>query len=284
MDKKRFLCLPVLGLFALMALAGCNLFTDMHHDGVDSNAAVLVADGKAALDRGDYSNAVVYFQRAVDYDPGSSDAREGLAEAMVKAKRINLAAFIQTLVAGSQNSNSPSTPGVSNVPQLLKLSDWNFSTWTDLTQFFTTLINTLDPISLGQTHGTYAANDPTINLNVGFIYLLRAAARVQGITSATYQVVQISKNNMGSPAALVAYVAAQLGITIQMNITQDQYNQLPDTFYWISPAPPVAAFTQTQTDVNTGITRLQVAANTTTAQKMIGDIINMFASLQTQLQ
>jgi uncharacterized protein YpuA (DUF1002 family) len=89
---------------------------------------------------------------------------------------------------------------------------------------------------------------------------------------------------MNSPAALVAWVSANLGITIQMNITQDQYNALPDTFYWISPAPPVAIFTQIQTDVNTGIARLQLAADTTTSKKMIDDIVKMFASLQVQLQ
>jgi hypothetical protein len=287
MVKKRFWCLPIACLLGLLALPGCNLFTDMHTDGADSNAAVLVADGKAALGRGDYSNAVIYFQRAVDYDPGNSDAREGLAEATVKAKHINLAGFIQTLVANSQNSNNGNNspgPGMSNVPHLIKLSDWNCSTWDDLEQFFTNIINALDPIALGQTHGTYAANDPTINLNVGFIYLLRSAARVQAVTTASYQVVQISKNNMGTPADLVAYVSANLGITIQMNITQDQYNQLPDSFYWISPSPPVAIFSQIQTDVNTGLVRLQVAANTTTSKKMIDDITKMFSSLQVQLQ
>jgi hypothetical protein len=279
MEKKRFWRLPAACLFALMALPGCNLFTDMHHDGSDSNASVLVADGRSALARGDYNNAVVYFQRALDYDAGSSDAREGLAEAMVKAKGFNLAAFIQTLSTNSQNSSTSNS-----IPQLIKLTDWNCATWAELEKFYTDLINALDPIALGQTHGTYAANDPTVNLNVGFLYLLRTAARVQAVTSATYQVVQISKNSMGSPAALVAYVSAHLGITIQMNITQAQFDSLPDTFYWISPTPPVAIFTQTQADVNTGISRLQLAANTATSKKMINDIINMFASLQVQLQ
>jgi hypothetical protein len=256
----------------------------MHQDGRDSNAAVLTADGQAALGRGDYSNAAVYFQRALDYDPGSSDARVGLAEAMVKAKGFNLAAFIQTLATNSQNSQPSGIPGAPNIPQLLKLSDWNCSTWSELEQFYTDLINTLDPIALGRTHGTHPANDPTVNLNVGFIYLLRTAARVQAVTTATYQVVQISKNGQGSPAALVAWLSTQLGVTISMTLTQAQYDQLPNTFYWISPSPPMTIFTQIQGDVNTGLARLQMAANTTTSKKMITDITNMFASLQVQLQ
>ena len=48
--------------------------------------------------------------------------------------------------------------------------------------------------------------------------------------------------------------------------------------------PPASIFTQTQTDVNTGIARLQMAANTVTSKKMIDDIIKMFSSLQVQLQ
>jgi hypothetical protein len=284
MDKKRFSWLPVACLFSLLVLAGCNLFTDMHQDGHDSNAAVLTADGQAALGRGDYHNAAVYFQRALDYDAGSSDARVGLAEAMVKGKGFNLAGFIQTLATNSQNTTSPGIPGVPNLPHLLKLSDWNCGSWGELEQFYTDLINTLDPIALGRTHGTHPANDPTVNLNVGFIYLLRTAARVEEVTTATYQVVEISKNGMGTPADLVAWLSAQLGVTLTMTITQAQYDLLPSSFYWISPSPPLAIFTEIQGDVNTGVARLQMAANTATSKKMINDITNMFASLQVQLQ
>ncbi|NTV52886.1 MAG: tetratricopeptide repeat protein, partial [Candidatus Firestonebacteria bacterium] len=136
MPKKRLGYLPLVCWLVLLPLAGCNLFTDLHHNGVDSDASVLTADGKSALARGDYNNAIVYFQRALDHDAGSSEARVGLAEAMVKAKQFNLAAFIQTLSNGSQTNGSSNIPGMPNVPQLLKLSDWNCATYAELEQLF----------------------------------------------------------------------------------------------------------------------------------------------------
>ncbi len=252
----------LIGLLGLLLVTGCNLFGTMHDDGKASDASVLTADGQSALARGDYNNAVVYFNRALDHDAGSSEARYGLAEALVKRQKFNLVDFIKTLT-----KKSGSGSGSSSTLQLINLPDWHCATYTDLVDFYTQLINVLDPIALGQTHGLYGRNDVNVNLNVGFIYVLRMAARMQELTAASYQVQQLSKSST---------TAAALGIT------QAQFDALPSSFYWITPTPSTAVLTQLQTDIDAGIARLRVAAAATESKKMINDLIDMFSSLQVQ--
>jgi hypothetical protein len=252
-------------LFSLMFIGGCNLFGNMHNDGMDSDTSVLMADGNAALTRGDYNNAVVYFNRALDHDAGNSEARVGLAEAMVKSKQFNLADFIKTLMKNSNNQGSGSGSG--STLQLINLADWHCATYAELVSFYTDLINVLDPIALGQTHGLYGSNDLNVNLNVGFIYVLRMAAQLQDLTAVAYQVQQMSKSST---------TAAALGIS------QAQFDLLPESFYWISPTPPATVLTQLQADIDTGIARLRTAAAATESKKMINDMIDMFSSLQVQ--
>lgn len=264
MHSRRFL---VLGA-ALLMLGGCNIWSGLHQDGKESNASVLVADGKAAMARGDYNNALNYFALAMQNDPASSEARVGYAQADLRVRKFDLAEFIKTLAEAS-DSSSGSAPLA-----LLDPEDWGATTFAQLTTVFTTLINVLDPIPQGRTHGPVEPNDPTVNLDAGFFYVLRTASRIQQI-STSYEVAQYQKGS-AETAALVA----------SDPILASVYSALPETFYWISNLPTLAELSTLQADINLGITRLRTAsANSSSgARKTIDELIDMFQSLQVQIQ
>jgi hypothetical protein len=250
---------------ASLLLSGCNVYSGMHQDGKESNATVLVADGQAALERGDYNNAANYFTTAMQNDPASSEARVGYARAYLKVRGFNLSNFLDTLVT---NQNTGTTGLV-----LVKPADWGCRDYTELTALFTSMINVLDPIALGLTHGPIASTDPTTNLDIGFFYVLRMAARSQQLVS-TLQVLQFKKGSTETAALLASdpYLPTV-------------YAALPETFYWITNSPSLLLLAQLRSDANTGITRLRTASANMgqSARKTIDDLIRMFESLQTQV-
>jgi predicted small secreted protein len=265
-------CLLVATLLAAgTVLTGCNFWSGlgMHKDGdvTETNSHVLTADGQASLRRGDYLNAMNTFQRAVDLDPVNSEARVGLAEAALKDRGFNLINFISKLV---KNSNQGS--GLT-ADKLITPADWKYTTNDECAQFFASMINVLDPIALGHTSGPYRSTDVTLNLNVGFFYVLHMAALVQKITVA-YQIQQISKSSTSASA---------------LGLDQATFNLLPDSFYWVTQngvpmnsLQTLQDFQQIQNDVDHGLQRLRTAAANTSSHKLIDDIIKMFSSLQTQ--
>jgi len=246
-------------LTCAFALSGCNILGTLHRDGVESNANVLTADGKAALGRGDYNNALEYFRLAVEHDPRNSDARLGYAEALLKSQHFDLGTFFNYL---QTDSSAPTQ-------NLLMPADWGCADFTELVALFSTLVNVLDPIAQGLTRGPTPSNDMTLNLNVGLFYVLRMAARVQETAATTFEIQKFTKD---TPEALA------LGIDPVI------YNQLPQDFYWITNAPPSSLLTQVQADVDTGVLRLQTAAanSSANARQMVENIIDLFSSLQLQ--
>lgn len=247
------------GIFAGL-MSGCNLFSGMHQDGKESNAVVLVADGQGALSRGDYSNAALYFQKAMENDPRNPEARVGYAEAYLKARGFNVATFVNRLVSTSQTSGS-------GLNDMVLPADWGCADYACLTQLFTTLIDTLDPIAQGLAQGVYSRNDFNININVGFFYVFRAASRVQQL-SVTNPVQQLSKSSTS---------AAALGIP------QTIFDQLPDQFWWITNLPSPTLLNQIAQDVDFGVTRLRTAAAQSVNSKTINDLIDRVVSLQIQV-
>jgi hypothetical protein len=263
---RRAYIIISLGVLLIGGLAGCsaNPLAGMHRDGVESNATVLVADGQAALQRGDYPNAKNYFRLAIEHDYYNTEARLGYAEAALKARQFDLAAFINTLTSGSQQSGSVTTPPVLVLPQ-----DWGCQSYSEVVDFFSEMVFVLDPVAQGQTHGSTAATNPTLNLNVGLFYLLRAAAEAQ-IISTSFVVEKLSKSSQ-TPAGL--------------GIPQAVFDQLPGDFYWITHVPSPGQIAALQSDVDHGIVRMTTARDHSSSgtQKTLTDIIDLFQSLQVQV-
>lgn len=253
---------------AFLLLGGCNLWSGLHQDGKESNASVLVADGKAALARGDYNNARNYFSLAIQNDRASSEARVGYVEADLKVRKFDLVNFISTLVQLSESSSG-------TMPQvLIDPADWGVTTPAELTALYTTLINVLDPIPQGRTHGPIQAGNPTVNLDAGFFYILRTAARAQTI-STSFTVAQFQK---GSPEAAALLAADPILAAV--------YAGLPESFYWITSGPTPAELVSLQADIDLGVARLRTASANSSAgvRETIDELIEMFQSLQVQIQ
>jgi len=240
-------------------LSGCNLFSGMHHDGVETNSHVLVADGKAALDRGDYANAAEYFRLAIKHNPQDSEARVGYAEAYLKAHGFSLGSFINSFVSQMDNEDQENL-------ELVVPTDWGCADFSALTQMLSTLIDTLDPIAQGQTQGPYRSNDFNVNINTGLFYILKIVSTIQSI-SADFEFKIMSKTDWGT-----------------LGIPQATLDQLPDEFMWMvtstNELPSADFLTQMQTDIDAGIARLQTAADNSSSQEMIEEIIDMFDDWQ----
>jgi len=259
-DHRERCIISILGIL-LVGLAGCsaNPLAGMHRDGVETNASVLTADGRAALLRGDYTRAVQYFSAAIAQNPRLSEARVGWAEAELKRRNFNLANFLH--VIADDNSNiSPSA--------LLQPRDWGCQDNAELTAFFSSMLDVLDPVAQGLTDGAVRSNNVTLNLNVGLFYVLRMGARVESFSS----VLEVRKFTKGTPEALA------------LGIPQPVYDSLPNNFYWIANGPTWIQLQQVQSDIDHGMTRLQTAANNSSSntRARINDIIDVFKSLQTQ--
>ena len=259
-DHRGRYIISFLGIL-LVGLAGCsaNPLAGMHHDGVETNASVLTADGRAALLRGDYTHAAQYFSAAIAQNPRLSEARVGWAEAELKRRNFNLANFLHVIAEGN-SSISPSA--------LLKPSDWGCQDSAELAAFFASLIDVLDPVAQGLTDGVVRSQNVTLNLNVGLFYVLYMGASIESFSP----VLKVRKFTKGTPEALA------------LGIPQSVYDQLPNEFYWITPGPTLAQLQQVQSCIDHGITRLQTAASNSSGdtREQINRIIDLFKSLQTQ--
>ena len=256
--RQSFLFLILLGL-----LNGCNLFSGLHHDGVESNSHVLVADGKAALDQGDYANAAEYFRLAIKHNPQDSEARVGYAEAYLKAHGFSLGDFINSFISKMDDEDLEDL-------KLAVPTEWGCADLNALISLLNTLVDTLDPIALGQTQGPYRQNDIKVNINTGIFYIMKIAAQIQTI-STDFEIKMLTKgstevNNLNPPIP-PAILAA-----------------LPDEFMWIvdsSGSQPSAGFLlQMQSDIDAGLARLQTAADNSSSKEMIEDIIDLFDDWQ----
>ncbi len=256
--RQSFLFLILLGM-----LNGCNLFSGMHHDGVETNSHVLVADGKAALIRGDYANATEYFRLAIKHNPRDSEARVGYAEAYLKAHGFSLGNFINSFISKMDDEDQENL-------ELAVPTEWGCADYDELIGLLSTLIDTLDPIALGQTEGPYRYNDLNVNINAGIFYIMKIAGRIQTI-STEFEIKTLTKgstevNNLNPP------------------IPPAVLAELPDEFMWIVDSggnqPSADFLTQMQSDIDTGLARLQTAADNSSSKEMIEDIIDMFDDWQ----
>ncbi|MEW6516992.1 MAG: hypothetical protein AB1439_08815 [candidate division FCPU426 bacterium] len=258
MARIRFLGLGLLLATAGLA-AGCNFLAGLHSDGRESNAHVLVADGKAALERGDYALAVKYFRQAGENNPRDSEARVGYAQARMGQQGFSLGEFANTFIK-AVNSDSGSNQNY----EFLVPSQWGVATYADVEDILSEMIAVLDPVVLGQTDGPYRSKDVNLNLTTGVLYLLRIVARLEQI-SADFSIQTLVQ---GTPEL------AALGLDPAL------LAQLPNEFLWLinssGQQPPTFFLTAMQSDIAASLQRLQVAAVNSMARSLIEDVINQF--------
>ncbi|MBN1595480.1 tetratricopeptide repeat protein [candidate division FCPU426 bacterium] len=244
----------------LLTLSGCNLFATMHSDGKESNSHVLVADGKAAISRGDYVKAAEYFRLACEHNPRDSEARMGYAEAYLRAQGFSLGEFMNTLLSTLDQDS-----GSNEVVELIHPADWGVSSMAEVEQILATLVFTLDPIALGQTDGPYRFDDVNVNLTAGLFYALKVAARMQTLAG-TFSIQMFDKDS--------AEVAA-------WGLSASVLNQLSQEFLWLADSggnQPLPSFIiSIQNDVHAAVARLRVAAANSKAEDTINDILDLFA-------
>jgi hypothetical protein len=260
--KKGFTLL----LFCLLGfiLPSCNLFTNMHVDGSATDASILVADGQAAMSRGDYTQAADYFEKAITANPQNSRARVGYAKAFLKNQGFNFANFFQTFIDQMDSGGSGSIDFI-NPP------DWGCATYAEVVTVLTTVLDSLDPIARNLCDGEVAATDPTINLNAGFLYMLRVVATVK-VWNTSAAMEQESKSEADSTNG------ASLGLTPVEYAAISA--SLPDTFWWVSPLPALGIRTTLQTDMDRSIARIQTAMLQSTNSQLYQDFLDFFSGLE----
>lgn len=260
-----------LGLFITLSLSGCNLFTAMHSDGKESNSHVLVADGKAAMQRGDYVKAAEYFRLGMEHNPKDSEARVGYAEAYLKAQGFSLGSFFDTLMNTMNSEDGDDIEFI--VPEA-----WGVSAVSEVVTMLTTVIAVLDPIALGQTEGPYKATDLNVNLNAGVFYALKVAAQMQEL-GGNFAIQGLSKTDI------------PISGSDDWNLSQATLDKLQEDFLWIvdtsgsDPLQPALSFiTGIQADISAAMQRLRVATanmENKDVAEMVAEMTRMFEDWET---
>lgn len=261
-------------LFVVMVLvmvAGCgknkNFFAPLHSDGVESNASVLVADGKAALDRGDYEAAEKYFGLAKFHNPKNSEALVGYAEAYLKKEGFSLGTLITSLLNRLEDLDD----GSGSTLELVQPADWGQDSVADLMTLFNTVIETLEPIPAGQAEGPISSLDVDVNATSGLFYLLSFALDVEAL-STDYQLQTLDRTDPDVIALIDPAILAQL----------------PDEFLWFVnetggtlTQPPISFINTIEYKLNTGLERLNQAAANTSSEDIVKMITELFEDWDT---
>ncbi len=239
----------------------------MHTDGVESNSSVLVADGKAALDRGDFTAAEKYFGLAKLHNPKNSEALVGYAEAYLKSNGFSLGTFITNMLG--QMNNEQSTGEEFN---FIKPEDWGQTSVSDLTTVFQTVINTLEPIALGQTEGPISSLDINVNATSGIFYVLTFALDIETLTT-QYEIITLTKTEVQTSLP-------------EIPPTSPVWDELPEEFLWFkdlttSNLPTLSEVNQFSANLNIGLTRLRTAAAQSSSPDILNSVIEMFEDWET---
>lgn len=105
-----FILRAALALVCVAALGACNIFSPFHTPGASDNVDDLVSDAREALDEENYTQALVYMDKAMRIDPGDPRVRYLHAVATVKVHGIDLIDIVeifqpgegQTIVSGDR--------------------------------------------------------------------------------------------------------------------------------------------------------------------------------------
>lgn len=177
---------PVIGMM-LLCFSGCgknNVFSWAHSAGSNSDAKALQSDAETALREKDYEKAKEYYNKILASDPDNAEAIYGAAAAELAAAGIDIATLVSNLV--QNNSGSASAPHLAPAiasAAMRTSSPGNILPDTivsNLATIRTAVENVLRPdrlpsIVAGLADGSIAPDNPDVNLNLAFCYVLHAA-------------------------------------------------------------------------------------------------------------
>ncbi len=146
----------------VLTVAGCNFFNWMHPPGRSHNSDVLMADGQAALNSGDYQQAEAIFEKILVGDPDNAQAMLGHATAVMRDAGVDLIT-LATLLNGGEDFN------------VADYENYGLEDLKELEDLMDTLIQDLEPIANGSTDGSVAADNLDVNLVLTVAYLASAA-------------------------------------------------------------------------------------------------------------
>lgn len=182
-------------ILCLLLLSGCgqwNIFKWAHKEGTaaSSDTTVLVADGQALLDKGDYAKAVEVFEKAMNANPKSSEANYGYARAVIAASGLGLADLISSIIQQAKSPNPAPLPtgnpfinfvspqyasGATATDKLLDPSKIKLDKLYDASK---KAVTPLQRIADGLTDAVIPADDFDVNFNLAFLLVIRGVCNV----------------------------------------------------------------------------------------------------------
>ncbi len=153
----------------VFAVAGCNFFNWMHPPGRSDNTDVLMADGRAALNAGNYKEAQAIFEKVLAANPRNAQARVGHATAVIHLAGADFIRLAMSLASDDQKFS------------LADASKYGLDSLGELRQLVSVLISDLEPIRKGQTDGSVAMDDADVNLVLTIAYTVKAAVNLEDL-------------------------------------------------------------------------------------------------------
>lgn len=152
MKKQYILYICIL---LILIFTQCSIFDGLYPDKAVGNESAqdLITLGDTALQNGNIDGALDYYSRAITASQGTSGlARKGYAKAYILKNNADL------MFLGSQLSAGTGLPS---------------SIVSSLTNTMNTVINTLNPIGLGQCDSSVATTDFEVNVNLLLAFFIR---------------------------------------------------------------------------------------------------------------
>lgn len=188
---KKLLCRYLLmgvsiSLVLLTACSKGNIFSWTHSSGSGSNVQSLSSDAYTALRDKDYGKALEYFSKILESDPNNSEAIYGYSVAQLAESGLDISTIVSNLVSSGGTPSSAITglaTAISQVSGSSSLSSTNILPGTVLANLekIKTAVNKvlgdkyLLKIARGKADGKIAPDNPDLNLNLAFCFILRAA-------------------------------------------------------------------------------------------------------------
>jgi hypothetical protein len=187
MRKVVGIMVPVVGML-LLGFSGCgknnNLFSFTHSAGSSSDAKALLSDAETALRDKDYDKAKEYFNKLLAADPDNAQAIYGEAAAELAAAGIDIATLVANLVKNNSGSDNAShlAPAIASAARRTSspgniLPDTIIDNLSEIRAAVEAVLrpDRLPRIVAGQADSSLAPNNPDVNLNLAFCYVLHAA-------------------------------------------------------------------------------------------------------------
>lgn len=165
---KKVIGIMILCMFIVV---GCTNFYGWVHKKGEGNADSLIADARAAMAKGEYSNAVSYYSKAIELDPKKSKARYGHAVAYIRSIGFNIITLANRI-------NYSSTTSV----DYINPSDFGLATLDDLEQLVTTLLTDLELIRSGSCDGIISPTDSEVNLTISIAKIIKAGVLIKKLS------------------------------------------------------------------------------------------------------